>query len=149
MPNQITASWPASIGDVLINAPSVRRRVLFSVPNLLRLEATGSFPKRVFLGKNRVAWPLADVIAWMQEKVDNRPAFPPAGKVIVDANERFIGKPELLSIVPYSHQHIRLLELKGQFPPRIPIGENRSAWLQSEVRQWIEERLATIRSAAN
>jgi predicted DNA-binding transcriptional regulator AlpA len=135
--------------NTLIDARSLQSRVLFSTANLLLLERRGLFPARVLVGQRRIAWPLADVIAWMQHKVDTRPDFPPAKPVIVDAAERFIGKPELTTLVPYSHQNIRLLELKGQFPPRIRIGENRSAWLQSEVRQWIEDRLAASRNAAN
>jgi prophage regulatory protein len=144
------ASPPPSMDDILLDARGVRRRVLFSVPNLALLETKGKFPKRTQIGPRcRVAWSLADVMAWMQDKVDNRPAFPPANRVVVDANERFIGKAELRTIVPYTPQHIRLLELKGRFPPRIRIGENRSAWLQSEVRQWIEDRLQASRNAAN
>lgn len=140
---------PSSLDNILIDARAVQRRVLFSAQHLIRLEANGTFPKRIALGKNRIAWTLADVIAWMQEKVDNRAAFPPAHRIIVDANERFVGKPEVQNLVLYTHHHIRLLELKGQFPPRIRIGPNRAAWLQTEVRQWIEDRLQASRTAAN
>ncbi|MFA5952713.1 MAG: AlpA family phage regulatory protein [Hyphomicrobium sp.] len=149
MRNQIHPSSPSLIDNIFINTRATRARVLFSIQNLAVLEAKGAFPKRIRLGPNRIAWPLADILAWMQDKVDSRPAFPPANHVIVDANERFIGKPELRKIVTYTPQHLRFLELKGQFPPRIRIGENRSAWLQSEVRQWIEERLQASRNVAS
>jgi len=149
MKHQVSSSSPLPIDNILIDTRATRARVLFTIQNLTVLEAKGTFPKRIRLGSNRIAWPLADIIAWMQDKVDNRPAFPPASRVIVDANERFIGKPELRKIVTYTPQHLRSLELKGRFPPRIRIGENRSAWLQSEVRQWIEDRLSASRNAAN
>lgn len=148
MLSNISSSASSSIANILIDATATRSRVLFSIQNLTTLEAQGEFPKRVRYGPNRIAWPLADVLAWMQDKVDSRPSFPPAKRTIVDANERFIGKPELRKFVPYTPQHVRLMELKGQFPPRIRIGKNRSAWLQSEVWQWIEDRLAA-RDASN
>ncbi|MCB1522328.1 MAG: AlpA family phage regulatory protein [Hyphomicrobiaceae bacterium] len=48
---------------------------------------------------------------------------------------------ELLEIVPFSRQHILRLEKRGRFPRRIRLGENRVAWLRSEVEQWIEARV--------
>jgi prophage regulatory protein len=44
-------------------------------------------------------------------------------------------------LIPYSQNHLRRLEAKGQFPKRIRIGENRVAWLKDEIDSWIEERV--------
>jgi prophage regulatory protein len=44
-------------------------------------------------------------------------------------------------LVQYSPQHIARLEKAGQFPQRIRLGQNRVAWLLSEVEDWIDERL--------
>jgi prophage regulatory protein len=49
---------------------------------------------------------------------------------------------ELQTLVPYSRQHLRRLEAKGKFPHRLNVGENRVAWVRSEVYAWIEERKA-------
>jgi prophage regulatory protein len=49
--------------------------------------------------------------------------------------------PTLDELIPYSQNHLRRLEAKGQFPKRIRIGENRIAWLKDEVDSWIEERV--------
>lgn len=54
-------------------------------------------------------------------------------------------KKELKSVcgIPYSAQHIARLEQAGQFPKRIRLGQNRVAWLLSEVEAWVDARLAT------
>ena len=54
---------------------------------------------------------------------------------------RLIGKRELLSLVPYTIQHIYRMEKKARFPKRVRLSENRVAWVESEVREWIAVRL--------
>lgn len=49
---------------------------------------------------------------------------------------------ELLAIVPFSRQHILRLEKRGRFPRRIHLGDNRVAWLSSEIQEWIAARVA-------
>jgi prophage regulatory protein len=60
----------------------------------------------------------------------------------VDDDEILISKKQLLLMVPYTCQHIARLEKAGKFPRRVPIGENRVAWVLSEVRAWIAARKA-------
>lgn len=48
---------------------------------------------------------------------------------------------KISELIPYSQNHLRRLEAKGQFPKRIRIGENRVAWLKDEIDSWIEERV--------
>ena len=43
---------------------------------------------------------------------------------------------ELTSI---SRSHLHRLARDGKFPAPINIGENRSAWLESDVQEWISE----------
>ena len=59
--------------------------------------------------------------------------------------KQLVSKKELKSVcgIPYSAQHIARLEEAGQFPKRIRLGQNRVAWLLSEVEAWVDERLAT------
>ena len=45
---------------------------------------------------------------------------------------------EIGTLIPYSQNHLRRLEAKGQFPKRIRVGENRVAWLRDEIDSWIE-----------
>jgi len=57
---------------------------------------------------------------------------------------KMVSKKELKSVcgIPYSPQHIARLEAAGKFPKRIRVGECRVAWLQNEVEEWIEKRIA-------
>lgn len=43
--------------------------------------------------------------------------------------------------IPYSRQHIRRLELAGQFPQRVRLGQNRVAYRLADIEAWIQERL--------
>jgi prophage regulatory protein len=56
-------------------------------------------------------------------------------------NTTLILSAEISELIPYSQNHLRRLEAKGQFPKRIRIGENRVAWLKDEIDSWIEERI--------
>ena len=40
-----------------------------------------------------------------------------------------------------SRSHLHRLARDGKFPKPIKIGENRSAWLESDVQEWISECL--------
>ena len=56
--------------------------------------------------------------------------------------KKFIVLPQVQEIVPYSASHIWRLERSGEFPKRIRLGGNRVAWLQSEVENWVEGKIA-------
>ena len=40
--------------------------------HIARLESKGLFPRRVKLGACRVAWPMQEVLNWVEERVANR-----------------------------------------------------------------------------
>ena len=46
--------------------------VLYSPQHIARLEKAGLFPKRVKLGQNRVGWIEAEVLDWLQARIDAR-----------------------------------------------------------------------------
>jgi prophage regulatory protein len=50
---------------------------------------------------------------------------------------------QLGELIPYSPQHIAHLEKAGKFPKRLQLGPNRMGWVESEVLEWLEVRLAT------
>jgi len=54
---------------------------------------------------------------------------------------RILSKRQVKEMVLYSPQHIARLEKAGQFPKRVHIGPNRVGWVESEVREWLQERL--------
>jgi len=55
--------------------------------------------------------------------------------------KQLIDKKELVNLVKYSAQHIARLEKAGSFPKRVRLGQNRVAWLLSEIEDWIDDRL--------
>lgn len=56
-------------------------------------------------------------------------------------SQNLIRSDELLTLVPYSQNHIRRLEAAGIFPKRLRIGANRVAWLRDEVNAWLSSKL--------
>lgn len=131
--------------DIFLSAREVRHRVMYSHMQIYRLEKAGEFPRRIKFGRRRVAWSLRDILEWMQTKVDARKVGVIGGRPTVGIDDRFIGKKDVRRIVPFTVQHLRRLELAGEFPGRIRLGLNRSAWLEREVVDWIETRRSRSR----
>ena len=55
---------------------------------------------------------------------------------------RILSKKALKELVLYSPQHVARLEKAGLFPKRVQLGPNRVGWVESEVMDWLEQRLA-------
>ena len=53
--------------------------------------------------------------------------------------ERFLKAKEVAQLTSISIPHIRRLAREGKFPKPVPLTENRSAWLKSEIDEWISE----------
>ena len=47
--------------------------------------------------------------------------------------------------IPYSKVHLWRLERDGKFPKRVPLSESRHGWAESEIDDWIAERMASRR----
>ena len=56
---------------------------------------------------------------------------------------KLLSKKQVREKVVYSIQHITRLEQAGKFPKRIRLGENRVAWLETEIDNWIASKVAT------
>mgnify|MGYP002639559046 CR=1 FL=1 len=56
----------------LIVAGEIAQRIPYSQNQLRRLEAQGSFPKRVRIGANRVAWVREEIDDWLQGRISQR-----------------------------------------------------------------------------
>lgn len=54
---------------------------------------------------------------------------------------KLLSSDEVLKIVPYSSAQIYRMERQGTFPKRLKLGTGRGgrvAWLESEIRSWVE-----------
>ena len=58
-----------------------------------------------------------------------------------DGQHRLIDLRELLRRQPYSRSSIYRKVRTGDFPAPIKIGPNRNAWLESDIDQWIDQRI--------
>ena len=56
----------------ILSKKQLRELVLYSSQHIARLEKAGLFPKRVQLGPNRVGWIEAEVLDWLQQRIDQR-----------------------------------------------------------------------------
>ena len=56
----------------ILSKRQVKELILYSPQHVTRLEAAGQFPKRVRLGANRVGWVEAEVLDWLQKRIDRR-----------------------------------------------------------------------------
>ena len=57
----------------IIDWSVLEQMVPYTRQHVLRMEKAGEFPVRVQLGANRVGWNLAEVKAWIQQRMDARP----------------------------------------------------------------------------
>ena len=53
----------------IITRKELRLMVPFTPQHIGRLERAGKFPKRIRIGERRVGWRLADVEAWLEQRV--------------------------------------------------------------------------------
>lgn len=54
---------------------------------------------------------------------------------------RILSKRAVRELVLYTPQHIARLEKAGQFPKRVQLGPSRVGWIESEVLDWLDERI--------
>ena len=57
-------------------------------------------------------------------------------------NTRLIKLKEVLTITGLSRSHTYALAQKGLFPQPVKLTERSSAWVQSEVLDWVESRIS-------
>lgn len=55
---------------------------------------------------------------------------------------KLLSKKAVREIVLYSPQHIARLEAAGQFPKRVRLGTARVGWIEQEVLDWLNVRIA-------
>ena len=56
--------------------------------------------------------------------------------------KKLIKLPKVMAKTGLSRSHLYALAQQGEFPKPIKLSERSSAWVESEVDGWIEERIA-------
>lgn len=56
-------------------------------------------------------------------------------------SRKLLKAQQVAELTSISRSHLHRLARDGKFPKPIKIGENRSAWLESDVQEWISECL--------
>lgn len=54
---------------------------------------------------------------------------------------KVLSKQQVREKVLYSPAHIARLEAAGQFPKRVRLGTARVGWLETEVDDWLRQRI--------
>ncbi len=54
---------------------------------------------------------------------------------------RVLTKKAVSGRICYSGNHIDRMEAAGRFPRRVKLGPNRVGWLESEIDDWIADRV--------
>jgi prophage regulatory protein len=67
----------------------------------------------------------------------------PAKKPVLPPLEdlRMLRLPRVVEYVGLSESRIRQLELAGDFPRRVALGDNAIAWREVDVRRWLASRV--------
>lgn len=63
--------------------------------------------------------------------------------------QRFIKIDEVKRLTTLSETHIYRKMKEGEFPQNIAIGSNSKVWLESEVQDWITEKIKQHRGKSN
>ena len=56
----------------ILSERQLKELFLYAAQHVARLEKAGAFPKRVALGPNRIGWVEAEILSWLQERLDRR-----------------------------------------------------------------------------
>ncbi len=67
----------------------------------------------------------------------------------IQPGERFIRISEVMSMTGMKTTSIYRMQAASKFPHSVPLPGSRSAWLESEVLQWMQERVAMREAATN
>lgn len=55
---------------------------------------------------------------------------------------KFLSKKQVTALVLYSPAHIARLEAAGTFPKRVSLGVSRVGWVEQEILDWMQQRIA-------
>lgn len=121
-----------STSIVLLTVENVLSMINLSRQQLSRLRATKNFPSPVHLDIRRTLWRQADVLDWMQQKLNARATTP----ISIKPGDRFISIAAVLAATKLSRQKLLSIQDTHNFPLQIQITQGRIVWLEREVQTW-------------
>ncbi len=62
--------------------------------------------------------------------------------------KRILRRPEVMSRVALTHSQIDYMEKHGRFPKRIKISVKAAGWIESEIDDFIDQRIAASRASS-
>ena len=65
----------------------------------------------------------------------------------MQTDERFLRLPEVKHRTGLGRSQLYALAARGEFPAPLKLSERCSAWRESEVREWIQQRIAAGRQS--
>jgi prophage regulatory protein len=131
------------VPEKVIDVGAVCWRVVFTRQHIDNLVKSGEFPTGFYLGPRCHVWALKDVLAWMQQKLDERVGAVP---IVITDKDRFLSKKEMREVIPYTPNYLLELEREGMFPLRVILGQKRVGWLQREVVRWMAAKKRAVDS---
>jgi prophage regulatory protein len=64
-------------------------------------------------------------------------------------SKKFMRLPEVKNITGLSRSSIYLRMSNGEFPQSISLGSRAVGWLNADIEQWLDERIAVSKGANN
>jgi prophage regulatory protein len=76
-----------------------------------------------------------------------------SAEISIDSNVTFpadslLRLQQVMAITSLCRSHVFLLIKQGKFPTSITVGVRGARWVESEVRQWVSNQIATARKAS-
>lgn len=65
---------------------------------------------------------------------------------VQDRGDLLLRWPEVQKRVGICRSHAHQLAAKGQFPKPVKLGVRASAWIESEITEWVAQRISESRS---
>ncbi len=58
-----------------------------------------------------------------------------------EALPRLLRMTEVLELIPLSRSHLYRMIADGEFPRQVQLGARSVAWIESEIHQWMTDRI--------
>ncbi len=140
---------PDEIELRLLRRLDVEKATGFTTGSLYAAMAQGNFPRPLRIGRNSVAWLSIEVDAWLEARIVERDTGRPQPNSSIHfyaqripTGKRMLRRADVLNRTGKSRAALYQDISLGLFPSPISISDNTSVWLESEVNEWIQQRLA-------